>query len=623
MADKRPARMRSVADRNARELSASIDKRVAELRGLYAELAPRADGPNVWDELAVRLLRLIQEARTDATVQASHHLRRELRVISRQASGVPLGKQASVNPLEIQGYVGNAIADAQRIVAASEVAKDVAFAEAYAHGELVLDTEYVKAYQEQRRADFLALAHAPDDDSLGFRVARDANDRSSSKKPLVLLLEQWNATNDKRTCEWCSARNGETHLLLEGGLGTDRPPAHPRCRCVMSLWAVGWPIETADRSLNAMPTNDLEHTSDGAMLRYCLPEMPQAEGLPIERRVASVDRMSRTVRVIASTESVDSYGTILRADGWMLDRYMRNPIVLFGHDSHTLENVMGRAIDVAVKGKRLEITIKFADEGTNERADLAFDYFEQDILKGVSVGFIPYEYEDVQMRGVDGETRTIRCFTRMELVELSVAPVPANPDALARALHAHTDACNSCKPKETRDMTSENAIPEALREALGETVEAALAKLAEYNLTQDNLRRDLDALRAEHSSVVATLETRAKAERESEVDGLIAAGAIKSEKRDDALRLLSAAPESFRALYPREISTVAPMAHLLREQVPSEGSARVSSVVRPAESTTPEERMSALVAEYRSKGMSLGDAVNKAFSMATTPTAQI
>jgi SPP1 gp7 family putative phage head morphogenesis protein len=44
---------------------------------------------------------------------------------------------------------------------------------------------------------------------------------------------RWLTTPDDRRCEQCMAMNGETGSIESGKAGGERPPLHPRCRCVL------------------------------------------------------------------------------------------------------------------------------------------------------------------------------------------------------------------------------------------------------------------------------------------------------------------------------------------------------------------------------------------------------
>jgi len=135
-----------------------------------------------------------------------------------------------------------------------------------------------------------------------------------------------------------------------------------------------------------------------------------------------------TYTFVASDESVDSYGDIVRADKWDLKRYRSNPIVLFGHDN---SNPIGLSTKVWVDGKKLMHTIKFADEGTSDFIDTVRKLTAQKILRAVSVGFKPKaEPVPIMEKGVwTGGYE----FVGQELLEISLVSIPANPNALSLA----------------------------------------------------------------------------------------------------------------------------------------------------------------------------------------------
>jgi len=152
--------------------------------------------------------------------------------------------------------------------------------------------------------------------------------------------------------------------------------------------------------------------------------------------VRSVREKDREVDWVASTLAVDSYDTVIEQD-WEgehggLDRYRANPVVLFAHDSRSLP--IGRALKIGVEnpGKKdaaLVTTVKFATEKANPMAELCWQSVLEDTLRGMSVGWLP---GGTERREIDGVMRTV--FIRNSLYELSVCPVPSNPEALSRAM---------------------------------------------------------------------------------------------------------------------------------------------------------------------------------------------
>ena len=89
---------------------------------------------------------------------------------------------------------------------------------------------------------------------------------------------------------------------------------------------------------------------------------------------------------IMSTEDKDRDGDVIRAKGWNLKDFKRNPVALFGH-SHT--QPIGTWENVRVEGKKLLGDLKLAAKGTSEFIDTLHKLIEQRILRAVSVGSAP------------------------------------------------------------------------------------------------------------------------------------------------------------------------------------------------------------------------------------------
>ncbi len=136
-----------------------------------------------------------------------------------------------------------------------------------------------------------------------------------------------------------------------------------------------------------------------------------------------------TYEFVASDETVDRYGDVIRASGWELANYRRNPIVLFGHDK---SNPVGFAKKVWVEGKKLMARIKLADEGTSPFIDTLRKLVDQKIVRAVSVGFLP-TVEPKYIRDEKNDRITGIEYVGQELLENSLVTVPANPAALSTA----------------------------------------------------------------------------------------------------------------------------------------------------------------------------------------------
>jgi hypothetical protein len=154
--------------------------------------------------------------------------------------------------------------------------------------------------------------------------------------------------------------------------------------------------------------------------------VPHLRAAYLEREAGDT---ARRARFVASDESVDRYGDVIRASGWQLDSYRKNPVLLFGHQNDTLP--VGTVEPIAVEGTKLIAFANFLPEGTTAFADSVWKLVESDVLRAVSVGFLPLAapnpiYDaDKHLTGFE--------FIAQELLELSVVPVPANPNALQLA----------------------------------------------------------------------------------------------------------------------------------------------------------------------------------------------
>ena len=149
----------------------------------------------------------------------------------------------------------------------------------------------------------------------------------------------------------------------------------------------------------------------------------------------------RVLNFKISTETPDSYDDVIKADGWDLERFKKNPVVLWAH-SHR-EPPVGQALAIEVKDGDLVASAQFADAETYEFADTVYRLLKKKFLRATSVGFFPKEWTFDEDRGGYN-------FIAQELFEFSVVPVPANPDALALAVKDGID----CTPlKEWAEKT--------------------------------------------------------------------------------------------------------------------------------------------------------------------------
>lgn len=165
---------------------------------------------------------------------------------------------------------------------------------------------------------------------------------------------------------------------------------------------------------------------------------------------------------VLSTETLDRHGTILKADGWELDRFMQNPILAFQHKtgSNDPDDILGTWSDVRVEDGKLVGRANFEDADLNPKADKVRRKIEAGTLRAVSVGFIPHEWRWGQKS--KGEDEDVLYLERNELVEVSIVATPSNPDALKRGVE---DMRKEFAPKQAEKEEEQKNSPDAVVKA--------------------------------------------------------------------------------------------------------------------------------------------------------------
>lgn len=136
---------------------------------------------------------------------------------------------------------------------------------------------------------------------------------------------------------------------------------------------------------------------------------------------------SRTLTFTISSAAVDRMGDTIKVEGWKLEAYRRNPVVLWGHDASDFP--VARSPKIWIEGDKLKAEADFVPKentATGLHAEGILQLYKGGFLSAVSVGFNPLKYaftDDPKRRfGID--------FLEQELLEFSCVTVPANAEAL-------------------------------------------------------------------------------------------------------------------------------------------------------------------------------------------------
>lgn len=180
------------------------------------------------------------------------------------------------------------------------------------------------------------------------------------------------------------------------------------------------------------------------------------------KEIATED--SGTFKVIMTSDKKDRDGEIIKLDGWYLENFMKNPVLIYGHNYYSIENVIGRVDKIYRENNTLVAEGRFASEKANPKAQMVRRLYDEKILQAVSVGFI--------VKGRDPADDSI--ITSAELLELSFVPIQSNPDAvsLLKSMKdlegmTHKETPNEDEP-ETTDDTEVKGLLVDLTKAIGE-----------------------------------------------------------------------------------------------------------------------------------------------------------
>lgn len=139
--------------------------------------------------------------------------------------------------------------------------------------------------------------------------------------------------------------------------------------------------------------------------------------------IKSIDEDKREIEGIASTPALDKVKDIVEPLGLTFDP--DTPLMLNHDHSQPVGSVQFGA--PTAKGLPFKATIATVTEPgvVKDRTDEAWHSVKAKLIKGVSIGFIPSEFEPIAKGGVR--------FTKAHVHELSLTAIPCNPEAMITA----------------------------------------------------------------------------------------------------------------------------------------------------------------------------------------------
>ena len=148
----------------------------------------------------------------------------------------------------------------------------------------------------------------------------------------------------------------------------------------------------------------------------------------------AVDPAAMALQSVITTIDQDRAGDIVVPAGLQnAAEYLKNPVVLWAHNRFTAPPI-GTCARLDVQPDRIVAETKFA-QGVPLDEDL-FRLYEQGILRGWSIGFVPLKAKLLPERRGDppGYARRGLQIDEWSLLEYSAVPIPENPGALTVAI---------------------------------------------------------------------------------------------------------------------------------------------------------------------------------------------
>ncbi len=139
--------------------------------------------------------------------------------------------------------------------------------------------------------------------------------------------------------------------------------------------------------------------------------------------ITATSAMGDECEMTVSTGNLDRQNDRVIPGGADLSGFMRNPTLLWAHDYSQIPIGSVTALDVGPSGIRARWRWNEQDE-LGARVKRAWD---GGFIRGASIGFQPLEFERNPEGGLD--------YTRWSLLEISLAPVPANAEAVRAFKH--------------------------------------------------------------------------------------------------------------------------------------------------------------------------------------------
>ncbi len=186
------------------------------------------------------------------------------------------------------------------------------------------------------------------------------------------------------------------------------------------------------------------------------------------KEIIDGENKSYEIEWYASTKDKDRMNDVVEPTAFeeTLKQYMTNPIVLLQHD---MDKPIGNVIEASIDEKGLFIKAKITED-----TDWVFSKLKNGVLRTFSIWYSVKDYETIENVDAEWKYSYTNIIKALELFEISLVSVPANPFALVKSF-------DSCFKSEEEVETKEDEEPKAeeSEEVKEEVVEADNEELSE------------------------------------------------------------------------------------------------------------------------------------------------
>lgn len=198
------------------------------------------------------------------------------------------------------------------------------------------------------------------------------------------------------------------------------------------------------------------------------------------KEIIDGDNKSYEIEWYASTKDKDRMNDVVEPTAFeeTLKQYMTNPIVLLQHD---MDKPIGNVVEASIDEKGLFIRAKITED-----TDWVFSKLKNGVLRTFSIWYRVKDFETVENVNSDGDYSYTNIIKSLELFEISLVSVPANPFALIKSF----DSC--FKAEEEIEEKEEEKADETVTESeeTEEKVESEEVKEEEKTEESENTEKE-------------------------------------------------------------------------------------------------------------------------------------